>query len=224
MKKSKRLSVRILKIIPLIALITFAVLYINFSDDFTVENILNYTPKNISLAACFIILMYGVKSLTVFFPIIILMLVSGAIFNTFTAIMINIIGTIVCISIPYFIGRFSGSNTTDNIILRNEKLKMLADYQQKNKFFFSYFVRVLGCLPCDIISLYMGIIKIPYFTYISGSILGFLPGIISITIIGENITNPKSLEFILSCVFTVILSASSLVIYTLIKKKHKKGD
>ena len=39
MKKSKRLSVRILKIIPLIALITFAVLYINFSDDFTVENI-----------------------------------------------------------------------------------------------------------------------------------------------------------------------------------------
>lgn len=219
MEKSKRLSINILKIIPLFTLIAFAVLFINLSDEITVENILHYTPKNVPLAAFTLIIMYGVKSLTVFFPIIILMLVSGAIFNTFTAILINIIGMVVCISIPYFIGRFSGSKTADKIILRNAKLKMLADYQQKNKFFFSYFVRVIGCLPCDIISLYMGTIKIPYLTYITGSILGFLPGIIATTIIGENITNPKSLEFILSCVFTLILSVSSLVVHLLIKKK-----
>lgn len=222
MKMSKATST-ILKSLPLFSVIIFAVLFMTFGKDITFDKLLNYTPDNKLLAAIVIIMMFGMKSLTVFFPIIAIMLVSGAIFNTFTAIIVNIIGVIVCISIPYFIGWFSGGEMTEKLINRNKKLRLLADYQQKNRFFFSYFVRVLGFLPCDIVSLYIGSMKIPYLIYITGSILGFLPGLIATTVIGDSITNPKSPAFIISCVFAVILSVSSFLVYTfIIKRKNKK--
>ena len=222
MKMSKATST-ILKSLPLFSVLTFTVLFMTFGKNITFDQLLNYTPENKLLAAIVIIVMFGLKSLTVFFPIMLLMLVSGAIFSTFTAIIVNIIGVIVCISVPYFIGRFSGGEMAEKLISKNEKLRLLADYQQKNRFFFSYFVRVLGFLPCDIVSLYIGSVKIPYLIYISGSILGFLPGLISATIIGYSITNPKSPAFIISCAFTVILSVSSFLVYTfIIKRKNKK--
>lgn len=222
MKMSKTTG-NILKSLPLFAVIIFTVLFVTFGKDITFDKLIHYTPDNKLLAAFVIIIMFGLKSLTVFFPIIILMLVSGAIFNPITAILINMIGVVVCISVPYFIGRFSGGDFTEKLINKNNKLRMLANYQQKNKFFFSYFVRVLGFLPCDIISLYIGSIKIPYIIYITGSLLGFLPGLIASTLIGDNITNPKSPAFIMSCVFTVVLSVSSFLVYTfIIKRKNKK--
>lgn len=222
MKMSKG-TATLLKSLPIFAVIIFVVLYMTFGKNITLDQLVNYTPENKLLAAIVIIVMFGLKSLTVFFPIMVLMLVSGAIFSTFTAIIVNIIGVIVCISIPYFIGRFSGGEMAEKLINRNKKLRLLSDYQQRNRFFFSYFVRVLGFLPCDIVSLYIGSVKIPYLIYISGSILGFLPGLIATTIIGDSITNPKSPTFIISCVFAVILSVSSYIVYTfIIKRKNKK--
>ncbi len=222
MKMSKG-TATLLKSLPIFAVIIFVVLYMTFGKNITFDQLINYTPENKLLAAIVIIIMFGLKSLTVFFPIMVLMLVSGAIFNTFTAIIINIIGVIVCISIPYFIGRFSGGEMAEKLINRNKKLRLLSDYQQKNKFFFSYFVRVLGFLPCDIVSLYIGSVKIPYLIYISGSILGFLPGLIAATIIGDSITNPKSPAFIISSVFAVILSVLSFLIYNyIIKRENRK--
>ncbi len=221
MKMSKGTST-LLKSLPIFAVIIFIVLYMTFGKNITFDQLVNYTPENKLLATIVIIIMFGLKSLTVFFPIMVLMLVSGAIFNTFTAIIVNTIGVIVCISIPYFIGRFSGGEMAEKLINRNKKLRLISDYQQKNRFFFSYFVRVLGFLPCDIVSLYIGSVKIPYLIYISGSILGFMPGLISATIIGDSITNPKSPAFIISCTFAVILSVLSFIVYTYIIKRNNK--
>ena len=48
--------------------------------------------------------------------------------------------------------------------------------------------------------------------------LGNLPGIIAITIVGQSITDPTSPTFIISLSVTVLISVISLVIYRIYKK------
>jgi uncharacterized membrane protein YdjX (TVP38/TMEM64 family) len=68
----------------------------------------------------------------------------------------------------------------------------------------------------------MGASGIRYFPYITGTILGMLPSIVSITLVGVNITNPKSFEFAMSVISTILLSAVSLLVYWRLGKKRRE--
>ncbi len=222
--KAKKFLIGFSRTVPFIVIIVITIILLTSKEDITVEKILNYTPNSVPLAILFLLLMFAFKSLSFVFPISLLMITSGTIFSTPMAILINTIGTAITLSVPYWIGRFSGRDFADNLTAKYQKLQTLDALQKDNDFFFSYIARVVGMLPCDAVSMYMGSIGINYPKYILGGTLGFMSRIIATTFIGSNITNPRSPAFIISCCVNILLAIVSVFAYKKALTKTQKQD
>ncbi len=219
MKKSISL---IFKIILAALILGLIILVIVYRDKLSVDFIMSYLPNNLLQAAIILILMYALKSLSVFFPILILQIAGGLIFPPVLAFIINCFGTAVAYTIPYIIGRVSGKDLTDKIVNKYKKAGDLIAYQKGSKAFTSFILRAVSCLPADIVSLYLGSIDVPYLPYIFWGVVGTLPGLIPATFMGIEMTNPKSPAFIISVVATVLSAVLSTLIYVILQKRKNK--
>ena len=74
-------------------------------DEFTLEGILSYTPRQPVLAAAMLWALFAVKSLSIFLYSGLLYAASGILFPLPVAIAVNIAGTAVMVSIPYWLGK-----------------------------------------------------------------------------------------------------------------------
>lgn len=193
-------------------------------DRLTIDNIVGIAPDDLFIAAIFFILIYGAKSLTVFFPVTILQIAVGIIFSPFWGIVINILGAFSQVSVPYLFARYTGmgSDLVEKLMHKYPFLKDFADKHTKNEFFLSFFLRIMGFLPLDIISMLLGVINVSYWKFAVGSVLGMMPGIFASTIMGASIMNPFSPQFIISFAITGGISVGSLVLYLIKSKKGSK--
>ena len=82
MKKTTAKYPRLLKFIkalPLVLCVVLIIICLANRDKITVENIVNYSPKSPFLASLALIGLYAAKSIAVFFPLLVLNIVGGAI-------------------------------------------------------------------------------------------------------------------------------------------------
>ena len=211
----------LLKAAPILVCVLLLIWFLAAGDGISVDTILSYTPRNPVLAALLLLALYGVKSLTIAFPILLLQVAAGHLFPTGVALVVNLLGLVVDLTIPFWIGRASGSGLIQKLTKRFPKLEGLLGIQQNNTFFLSFFLRVINCLPGDVISMYLGATGTPYLTFLAGQMLGSLPSTICATVLGSSISDPRSSKFIFTLLLTVLISLSSSVIYYLYKKKTK---
>lgn len=217
MKKNNCSS--IIKYFPFALCIMLILCYISYSEEISVQTIIKYTPKNPFMAAIILLLMYALKSTSIVFPLIILEIAGGHLFSTIPAIFINAAGIFVCHLIPYWIGRFSGTNLILKLANKYSIIESIIQKQNNNSFFMCFFLRTLHCLPGDAVSIFLGAIKTPFKRYIIASTLGSLPNTILATLFGASITKPTSPMFWISSVFLILFSACSLFVYYCYKRK-----
>lgn len=215
---------RILKALPVIIMVIIAIALVVTNKDMAFSELLSYTPENKIAAALFLIALYALKSFTIVVPIDGLSTVGGIMFSTFWGSVVNIIGVAVSITVSYWIGRFSGSELSKKLADKYPKIKKIEQLEKNNDFFFSFIVRALGILPCDIVGMYMGSVKIDFKTYLTGGMLGFSPSIILVTLLGANLSDPTSPVLYIVLTFNLIFSAICTVIYKFIKKRKKKNE
>ena len=116
-------------------------------DKITVENIVSFTPKAPVIAALVMLCLFALKSVTVFVYGGLLYAASGILFPLPAAILVNILGTAVMTTIPFLIGKKAGKNVMGELIQKNPKLEILQDIPNRNEFFVSLFMRIIGLLP-----------------------------------------------------------------------------
>lgn len=220
--KTKKIIKNIFRIVPIILLIVMAAVFFKYKDEITVSNIAEHSPVGIVLSVLFVLALYAVKSLSVFFPILVLMAVGGYLFGGAVGLIVNIIGVGVTLTVPYLLGRLTFMGMDNSTFDKYPKMKMFIEESKSNEFLTSLFSRTLFFLPCDILSLYMGSIKMHYLKYISGGIIGFMPMTICLTVIGNNITDPTSPSFIIATITDILVTAVSILIYLIVKKVRKK--
>ncbi len=218
MRKSIEL---ILKILPFALIAAFVIFILVLGKEMTVEGVLSYMPDNLILAALLLLGMYVLKSLSVVFPILVLQVAAGLFFPLGVAMTLNIVGTALTYTVPYLIGRFSGAEAVSRLLEKYPKINVSANGQKNSVWFPSFILRAVSCLPGDIVSMYLGSVKTPYFPYVTASVIGTLPGLIPATIAGMSMMNPKSTAFIVSVIATVLTSAGSIIIYYLSQKRKK---
>lgn len=73
----------VLRFLPLALCVTAILLYFLYGRNIDAEIILRYVPASPWFAAAFLLFLYAVKSLTVFFPIIILQIAGGVLFSPY---------------------------------------------------------------------------------------------------------------------------------------------
>nr|WP_324612449.1 VTT domain-containing protein [Massiliimalia timonensis] len=101
-------------------------------------------------------------------------------------------------------------------------MAMLQTIRNRNEFLFSFFTRIINVLPCDIVSLYMGAIRMNYRKYLLGCVLGFLPPVITFPIMGMSITDIHSPQFIIAASIEIIFAVGSIALTLIIGKKTMK--
>lgn len=192
------------------------------NHEFSAETILALTPKSPVRAAVALLLLYAVKSATIVFPLILLQIAVGHLFSKWVALGINFTGILIILTIPYWIGRAAGINMIQKLIQNYPKVGKLIGRQQNSSFFLCFFLRVISCLPGDVVTMYFGATKTPFWQNLLGGTLGILPGMILATMMGNNIRDPKSPAFWLSLILMAALSVSSFLLYYLYRRKSKK--
>lgn len=215
------------KLIPIAAIvlmgIVFTVIVKNSSEPLSVNTILRYTPENAMLAAMIVLLFFALKSLTIVFPLSILYLASGILFQPVIAVLISTAGLAITITIPipYWIGRYSGKQIVQEICQKYPKAGMVAKYQETNTFFACFITRIVGFLPGDIVSIYFGACDTAYLIYLAAGVLGSSLSIITTTLLGEKISDPFSVEFMIVLLCRILVLVGAVVINYQLNQKKK---
>lgn len=220
----KEKILKITKIIPLIIMVVLAIVYLFNMDKLTVEEIIDFTPKSTALFIIVMLALFALKSISVLMPNPVLMAVLGKVLSIPSALVVSVVGYAICVSIPYLIGRYSGSEKAEQLRQKYKGLRWLDTVQKKNVFFINLLTRQLVFLPCDVISLYMGSMKMKYLPYLLGSIVGYIPNIFIYVVFGNEVKQPGSPLLIGSIIFSVILSTFAILYYIVNVKKESKKD
>ena len=113
--REKILHSRIYKIIILCAWLLILGTCLLYRDRFSVESVLQISPQNMLLAALFMMVLFALKSMSIFIFSGILFAADGILFPLPAAIGLNIIGAGIMVSLPYFVGKKIGKDMIDKI-------------------------------------------------------------------------------------------------------------
>ena len=187
--------------------------------ELSAEEIARYTPTNPWVAAMVMLALFALKSLSIVIYSGLLYAANGILFPLPVAILLNLIGTVIMVSLPYQIGRRTGDSAVDDIRAKYQKAEAIHNLRAENDFLFSFLARMVR-LPSDVVSLYMGAVQVEYKKYLLGSLLGLLPHTITFPIMGMNIGEIHSPKFLISLSAEI---AYILVTYAVYKRYRKKN-
>lgn len=203
-------------------LLLLLILWIVNAADISTEQILSWQPKNLLLAAGLLLAGYAAKGATVFFPIMVLQILAGHIYSRETAIALNVLGLVLVMSIPYFIGRKLGSAKMEQLLEKYPKIKDFLRFQQDNEMAFCFMLRACAVPPADIVTMYLGASGIPFLTSVVGGVLGCFPSMVLTTFLGANVRNPQSREFWLALILNIFWVLLSGLGFWIFKRIHKE--
>jgi len=217
----KKTGKNIFRYLPFVVMLGAAAWFLSSGREISVQDVLSYTPKAPARAALFLIAMYGLKSLSVFFPLAVLFAAGGFLFPWPVACLVNFAGLALATSIPYWIGKRTGIQAVEQLMRRYPKLARVGVFRRGNDFYSVFIIRVLGILSCDIVSMYLGAMNVSYPQYLAGGLLGFAPQVMAVTLLGESVTKPGSPQFFISLGMTISTSLIVIFFYALHYKRKK---
>lgn len=183
------------------------------------EDLMRYIPAGPFLAAPVLLAMYAIKSISVFLPMLPLQLTAGFLFPPLLAVLINTAGYALGAALSWRRGHKAGVETMDKLMEAHPRLSVFFSGSGENYIFLSFLLRVIGMIPMDVTSMYLGFTGVAFFPYLLATVAGALPKIIAITLMGDSITRPSSPAFIYSAVFTAVLSLLSALLFYLYRRR-----
>ena len=167
-----------------------------------------------------LLLLYALKSVSLMLPVLLLDTVCGILFPLPVAILVATLGTAITLTIPYFIGRGAGPDMTEKLQAKHERLRELRQMRSRNELFLAFLIRIIGILPCDVVSLYLGNTRMPFGKYLLGGVLGFLPDIITAAVVGMKADDRSSPWFWGAIAVNLLVAGGSTLFYARYRKRH----
>ena len=213
---------QVVKHLPTMFLVIIIIYGVVSGRQFTVESLWLYTPRGYIAAAIFFLFVYAIKSLSFLIPIVLVYIAVGTIFPPIAAIIINTIGAAIVMTVPYVLGYNYGAGLWGTLLSRFPKVEKFIKSREQSSWFVSCLPRTIIFVPLKTVSAYLGSLKIPFCKYLLGSLLGLFPLLVSVTLIGSNITEPNSPEFIVSAILAAISAWASIAVYILLERRSER--
>lgn len=207
---------RLLRAAPFLLMAALAAAALLAGDQLDPELLLSYAPARPWLAAGMVVALFALKSLSVVFPTWILAVVSARLFPLPAALAVCAAGVAVEVSIPYWISRLSGAQALERLVEKHPKAQAIRSFRLGGDFFFAFLSRIVGLFSCDLISMYMGAVKLPYLPYLLGSVCGFFPHVAAYAFMGDAIADPTSAQFRLAVAVLaglILLSSGACLLF-----------
>ena len=102
------------------------------------------------------------------------------------ALAVNGVGTAVCLSISYAMGRFTKTESLESVLDRHPKIKRYFSATQEYGFAMCFAIHMLG-LNMELLGVLFGMMRLNFWTYLSASWLSIAPGMVCLCILGNNL-------------------------------------
>ena len=163
----------------------------------TAEAISRASPEQLWLAAGFLLLLYGVKSVSFCFPMSALTAAGGLLFPYPAALAVNLTGTAVAQTLPFLMGRWN-RQWAAGVLSRFPKAGRFLSQEQGREGLLVFLLRLAGASPGDLVSLALGAAGIPPSRYLVPGVLGAAPRVAAATLLGAALWDPWSRRFWIS--------------------------
>lgn len=185
----------------------------------TAEAISRASPKQMWLAAGFLLVLYGVKSVSFCFPMSALTAAGGLLFPYPAALAVNLTGTAVAQTLPFLLGRRNRQRAAA-LLTRFPKVERLLAGEQDHAGLLVFLLRLAGASPGDLVSLALGASGIPPSRYLPPGLLGAAPRVAAATLLGSALWDPWSQRFWVSVGINAAITVLSLTIWHLRGRRH----
>lgn len=217
----KNKILNILKILLAATLLTVIIINYDTLSNLDIRQLIA-GAESVTLAAAMVIGVYFVKSMVFVVPASLIYISVGMAFEPKQAILINTVGIIVEITATYFLGKFLGKDAVEKKLRGNKAGEKLLNMKSKSKNLMIFTIRFTG-IPIDFSSLFMGAFDFNFLPYFFLSLLGILPRVLLLTIIGEGFYELIPMKYIITAVIIIIpVAAVGIVLKKIISRK--KGE
>jgi uncharacterized membrane protein YdjX (TVP38/TMEM64 family) len=121
----------------------------------------------------------------VFFPLTILIIATALVFPPLEASGVALVGALSSACLGYTIGRLSGVNPMS--FLKGRGGEKIRHYTKHSGVLGVAIVRLLPLLPLGIVDVGLGMAHIPFSTYLIATLLGLMPGIVALSLLGDSL-------------------------------------
>lgn len=191
--------------IIIMAIIAAVVGILLLNGTLQVDRIIAAVNDNKPLAAAVILALFAFKGLSGL-PYAAILIGCSLIFDLPLALAINTVGTLICISVSYLVGRFSKGLSFDGMMEKYPKFRRYFNNATNYSFTFCFAVHTLH-LSMEVQGVLFGLLRTGYLPYIAGSMLALLPSMVWFTVIGDkfDFTNPLFWVFVGADLLTVVI-------------------
>ena len=159
-----------------------------------------------------ILLLYFIKTAFPLYPVSIICVACGMVYDAVSCLFINVTGLAILLSVRYVTGKKSGAGNIHGIIRKNSFLRNVIENQGTGNPWLLFVFRLLPVFPLNPVSNLYGAMSFPYAKFIFISICGYLPKMASYIIIGRNVTNPFSLKFSIPLIILTALTGTAFFV------------
>ena len=175
-------------------------------------------------AIAVILFFFLVKTLVGFIPFSVLFIGTGLVFSPPVAVVVNVIGFSMLISIKFFWGRKFGGGGFHKLLLKSESLSDFMDFHGKGNKWMLVALRFVPVALVGTVSRAYGATDMSVIPFVILSVLGFLPRLITWSIIGCNVFDPFTPAFLTPIAILLIISGISLLLLDILFKLIRKDE
>lgn len=167
---------------------------------------------------------YLLKSVVFVVPASLVYIAVGMAFPTHWAILINAVGILIEVCATYLFGVIMGGPYVINKLEKTKHGDKILKLHGKNKLSAIFAIRVLPVFPIDLVSLFLGAVRMKFLPYLLISFGGIMPRVILFTILGDGLYDYIPMQKIV--LVAAILLPIALVIWVVryAMKMNKKEE
>lgn len=222
LNKDKKSTVKlIIRLAVIFAVMAVAIIKYDKLSNIDIRNIVVNSPS-VALAILSVLGIYGIKGAVFVVPASLVYISVGMAFPTAQAVIINLCGIAVEVTVSYIFGWFVGGEYVNDLLKKSKGGEKLLAFEEKNKFASIFVIRFLPVFPIDFASLFFGSMKIPFAKYFLASVLGIAPRVIFFTILGDAAYDYIPMKLIVIGIICAIPIGAIYLIVKWIKDKKSK--
>jgi uncharacterized membrane protein YdjX (TVP38/TMEM64 family) len=210
--KLREVLLKSVQIVPVVFTAVMVVLCIAFivKNDISLtklDNLAVYFSGSTLTIALMLIGFHIIKSFALVISPVLLYTLAGILFDDFrVAMTVNIVGTVLSLVLPYYLGRFMGAEAVESLKKRFKVIEKFDSFTGENAFGVVFISKVACLLPSDLNSLVLGAMNLPFGKYFAASNAGLLLISILWTLFGASgdFTNIYSYLYLLPIVFITL--------------------
>lgn len=151
--------------------------------------------------------LYSFKAFIPLYPLSLVCAATGAVFPVYFAVPINIAGMALHYTLKYVFGKRLGPGGANMIIQRSETIRSIMKTDDAGNPWLLVAFRLIPFFPVNPVSQLYGSLGFKYWKFLLLSLFGYMPLLLSYTLVGRNVYNPLSAGFLIPLIVLSVLGA-----------------